>query len=46
MRPIKKFEKYFMAHQYMRKTLHDPHENPPATPPAYLMQGPLYNINY
>ena len=26
--PIKNFEKYFMAHQYMLKTFHDPLENP------------------
>ena len=29
-----------MVHQYMPKILHDPHKNPPATPPTYLMYGP------
>ena len=28
-----KFEKYFMAHQYMPKIFHDPHKNPPAPSP-------------
>ena len=28
--PIKNFEKYFMAHQYVPKIFHDPHKNPPA----------------
>ena len=41
MWPIKNFEKYFMAHQYMPKILHDPHKNPPPPPPKYLMYGPL-----
>ena len=35
--PIKNFEKYFMAHQYMPKIFHDPHKNLPALPPTYLM---------
>ena len=30
-----------MAHQYMPKIFHDPHKNPPAPPPTYLMYGPL-----
>ena len=30
-----------MAHQYMPKIFHDPHKNPPATLPTYLMYGPL-----
>ena len=38
--PIKSFEKYFMAHQYMPKIFHDPHKNPLALPPTYLMYGP------
>ena len=36
MWPIKNFEKYFMAHQYMPKILHHPHKNPLAPPPTYL----------
>ena len=28
--PIKNFEKYFMAHQYIPKIFHGPHKNPPA----------------
>ena len=39
-RPIKNFEKYFMTNQYMPKIIHDPHKNPPAPPPTYLMYGP------
>ena len=39
--PIKKFEKYFMVHQYMPKIFHGPHKNPLAPPPTYLMYGPL-----
>ena len=34
---IKKFEKYFMAHQYTPKIFHDSHKGPPAPPPTYLM---------
>ena len=30
-----------MAHQYMPKIFHDPHKNPPAPLPTYLMYGPL-----
>ena len=37
---IKKFEKYFMAHQYTPKIFHDPHRNPPVSPPTYLIYGP------
>ena len=37
MRPIKNFENYSMAHQYMPNTFHEPHKNPPAPPPTYLM---------
>ena len=29
--PMKNFEKYFMAHQYMSKLFHDSHKNPPPT---------------
>ena len=29
MWPIKNFEKYFIAHQYLPKIFHDPHKNPP-----------------
>ena len=29
-----------MAHQYMPKIFHDPHKNPRASPPTYLMYGP------
>ena len=39
-----------MAHQYMPKIFHDPHKNPPAPLPTYLMYGPLscavYNKNW
>ena len=38
--PIKNFEKYFMVHQYLPKLFHDPHKNPPAAPPTFLMYGP------
>ena len=34
-----------MAHQYMPKTFHGPHKNPPVPPPLYLMCGPLDNNN-
>ena len=44
MRPIKNFEKYSMAHQYMPKIFYGPHKNPPAPPPTYLMYGPLFII--
>ena len=37
--PSKKFEKYFMAHQYVPKIFHDLHKNPPAFAPTYLMYG-------
>ena len=39
--PSKNFQKYFMAHQYMPKIFNDPHKNPPALSPTYLMYGPL-----
>ena len=39
--PIKNFEKYFMAHQYMPKISHDPHKNSLATLPTYLMYSLL-----
>ena len=43
MWPIKNFEKYLMAHQYMPKIFHGPHKNPPPPlPPTYLIYGPLY----
>ena len=29
----------------MPKIFHDPHKNPPAPPPTYLMYGPLYKNN-
>ena len=32
-----------MAHQYMPKIFHEPHKNPQAPPPMYLMYGPLAN---
>ena len=35
-----------MAHQYMPKIFHGPHKNPPATPPTYLMYGPLTASDY
>ena len=41
MWPIKNFEKYFMAHQYMPKIFHGPHKNSPAPSPTCLMYGPL-----
>ena len=34
-----------MAHQYMPKILRDPHKNPPAHSPTYLMYSPLYQYN-
>ena len=43
MWPIKNFWNYFMAHQYMSKIFHDPHKIPPASPPTYLMYGPLWS---
>ena len=33
-----------MAHQYMPKIFHDPHKNPPAPSPTYLMYGPLLEV--
>ena len=33
--PIKNFQKYFMAHQYMPKIFHDPWKNPPT--PSYIV---------
>ena len=33
-----------MAHQYMPKIFHDPHKNPLAPPPTYLMYGPLADV--
>ena len=42
MWPIKNFQKYFMVHQYMPKTFHDPYRNPLAPPPTFLMCGPLH----
>ena len=39
MWPIKNFEKYFMAPQYMSKIFHDLHKNPPAHFSTYLMYG-------
>ena len=30
-----------MAHQHMPKIFYDPHKNPPAPPPTYLMYDPL-----
>ena len=38
--PIKKFQKYFMAHQYMLIIFHNPFKNPPTPFPTYLMYGP------
>ena len=38
--PIKNFEKYFMARQYMRKIFHGPHKKLPAPAPTYLMYCP------
>ena len=35
---MKKFEKYFMAHQYMPRVIHDPHKNSPA-PPSYILNA-------
>ena len=37
---IQKFKKYFIAHQYMPKILHDPKKNL-RPPPTYLMFRPL-----
>ena len=34
--PIKSFEEYFIAHQYMPKTFHDSHKNPPVFP-SYIL---------
>ena len=44
MWPIKSFEKYFMAHQYMPKIFHDPHKTPLPPPPLYLMYVALYIV--
>ena len=41
---IKKFEKYFMAHQYMLNIFHNPRKNSPAPSPTYLMYGPLLEV--
>ena len=41
MWPIKDFEKYFMAHQYLPKIFHDPHKNLPAPHPTSY--GPLWS---
>ena len=38
--PIKNFEKFFMAHQYMPKIFYGPHKNPPVPLPTYLMYCP------
>ena len=38
--PLKKFEKYFMVHQYMLRIFHGPHKIPPDRPPTYLIYGP------
>ena len=35
-----------MAHQYMPKIFHEPHKNPPAPRPTYLMYGPLQGSKY
>ena len=42
--PVKNFERYFMAHQYMPKLSHDPHKNSLAPSPTYLMYGPLIEL--
>ena len=42
--PIKKFQKYFMAHQYLANIFHDSSKNPPAFPPTSLMYGPLNTL--
>ena len=34
-----------MANPYMPKTFHDPHKNPLASPPTYLMYCPLLTMN-
>ena len=34
-----------MVHQYMPKTFHDPHKNPPAPPSTYLIYGPLISLS-
>ena len=30
-----------MAHQFIPNIFYDPHKNPPAPPPTYLMHGPI-----
>ena len=35
MWPIKNFEKYFMAHQYMPKIFYEPHKT--LLPPSYII---------
>ena len=30
-----------MSHHYMPTIFHDPHKNPPAPPPTYLMYAPI-----
>ena len=42
MWPIKNFEKYSTAFQYTPKIFHEPHNNPVAPPPTYLMYCLLY----
>ena len=36
----KSIKKYFVPHQKLSKKFHSPWENPPASPPTYLMHGP------
>ena len=35
--PIKNFQKYFKAHQYMAKIFHGPRKNPPPLPSSYIL---------
>ena len=45
MQPIKKFEKYFMAHEYTPKIFHDPLQKPSGAPPTYLIYIPLVTFS-
>ena len=38
-------KKIFCGHQHMPKIFHDPHKNPPAPRPIYLMYGPLISYS-
>ena len=35
-----------MVYQFMPNIFHDPRKNPPASPPTYLMYGPILQIEW